>query len=280
MVKLSDVISASFEILKESVSKPRMEAELLAAHVLKKDRIYITVHKNDFLTLENAEEIYRISRLRADGMPFAYITGKKEFMSLEFCVNSDVLIPRPETEELVGLVIDLCKNRDVKILDLCTGSGAITISCAYYLPQSVCHGVDISDGAVQIAKLNASNLGLENRVSFWKHDVLCPQWNRGLYDVVISNPPYIETKTVTELDKTVRSFEPHLALDGGDDGLTFYKKIAETAGMYLKKGGIILFEIGYNQGMAVAEIMKDKFKDIKVIKDYSGNDRIVYGVLC
>ena len=166
MVKIADIVSASFEIMKSSVQNPRLEAELLTCHVLNKDRIYITVHKNDFVSIDKAQEVYRVSELRAQGMPFAYITGKKEFMSLEFCVNENVLIPRPETEELVTLVIDMFNKKDVKILDLCTGSGAIAVSCASYLPKAICHGVDISKNAIETAKLNAKNLGVEKRTDF------------------------------------------------------------------------------------------------------------------
>jgi len=280
MVKIADIINTSCKIMADGVPNPRLEAELLVCHVLKKDRVYIAVHKNDAINSAYAEEILKVSELRAKGMPFAYITGKKEFMSLDFCVNPGVLIPRPETEELVTLVIDICKNKkDLKILDLCTGSGAIAISCAYYIPGAICHGVDISDVALKTAKKNAHNLGVELRTEFIKHDVLDSGWNFGQYDVVVSNPPYIETDTIKTLDNTVKSFEPQLALDGGTDGLMFYKKIIDNADLYLKQNGMILFEIGYNQSKDVTDIMKDKFYDIKTFKDYSKNDRIVCGIL-
>ena len=130
MVKISDAVSSSYNILKNNVSNPRLEAELIVSHVLQKDRIYITIHKDDLVSCEDAEKISRDSSLRAEGIPFAYITGKKEFMSLEFYVDSNVLIPRPETEELVSLIADMFKGQNIKLLDLCTGSGAIAISCA------------------------------------------------------------------------------------------------------------------------------------------------------
>lgn len=279
MVKISDAVSSSYNILKNNVSNPRLEAELIVSHVLQKDRIYITIHKDDLISCEDAEKISRDSSLRAEGMPFAYITGKKEFMSLEFYVDSNVLIPRPETEELVSLIADMFKGQNIKLLDLCTGSGAIAISCAKYLPGSICHGVDISKEAVKIAKHNAKMLDAEDKTDFWEYDVLSSGWNYGTYDVVVSNPPYIEKNVIDTLDKTVKAYEPRIALDGGDDGLVFYRKIIEDTEKYLKKNGMIFFETGYNQGRNLKSLMNDKFCSVRIIKDYSGNDRIACGIL-
>lgn len=280
MVKLGEALNKSFDILKDSVPNPRCEAELLAAHILKKDRIYLNIHKNDSIDCEFENQLLNVSLLRSEGMPFAYITGKKEFMSLEFSVNENVLIPRPETEELVSCIIDICQNKDVSILDLCTGSGAIAISCAHYIPRSYCVGVDVSEKALEVAVSNAKSIGVDKRVEFIKFDILNSIHKFGKkFDILVSNPPYIESSEIPKLDKTVCRFEPCLALDGGVDGLVFYKKIIEDSHLYLKKDGIILFEIGYNQGEAVNKLMQDRFYNVEILKDFSGNNRIAKGLL-
>ena len=280
MVKLCEAVNKSFYILKDSVPNPRYEAELLAAYTLKKDRIYLNIHKNDFIDCESLKQLLELSTIRSQGKPFAYITGKKEFMSLEFTVNENVLIPRPETEELVSNIIDMCKNKEVSILDLCTGSGAIAISCAYYIPKSNCTGIDISEKALEVASYNAKSLGVDKKVKFIKSDILNSVLNFDeKFDILVSNPPYIESSEILRLDKTVSQFEPTLALDGGTDGLDFYRKIIKDSHLYLRKGGIIIFEIGYNQGEAVNKLMQEKFSNIEILKDFSGNDRIAKGFL-
>ncbi len=279
MVKIADAIDASFEILKGKVPSPRFEAELLAGHILKKDKLQLLICKNDEINEEDFEGIKAFSQKRASGTPMAYITGIREFMSLDFEVNENVLIPRPETEELVSLIIQMYEGRAPKILDLCTGSGAICCSLAHYLKGADCVGIDISPDAIDIARKNAGQLGVADRVSFAAGDVLNFEYRDGEFDLVVSNPPYIETDIIESLDIGVKNHEPRLALDGGADGLLFYRKITSDAHKYLKKGGMIFFEIGYNQGEAVTELMTNTFINIKLIKDLSGNDRIVMGQL-
>jgi len=279
MVKISKAIDMSCNILKETVERPRMEAEILAAYVFGKTKLELLTHKDDCVVEEMADKLNELSLKRSSGMPLAYITGTKEFMSLEFCVNENVLIPRPETEELAGLIIDIFKDKNIKLLDLCTGSGAICSSVAYYLKNSICHGVDVCPEAIDIAKFNAKKLGVSERTRFFVGDVLKTINIDEKYDVLVSNPPYIETDVIETLDVCVKDYEPRLALDGGNDGLLFYRKIIKDANKYIKPKGLLLFEIGYNQGDEIKKLLQKDFCNIKILKDLSGNDRIAYAVL-
>lgn len=206
------------------------------------------------------------------GMPVAYILGKKEFYSLDFCVTPDVLIPRPDTELLVDNIIPIAKNK--RILDICCGSGCIGISISANTPCTLTM-VDISEKALEIAEKNCALH--EVSAQLIKKDILKENID-GEFDIIVSNPPYIESETVLLLDENVRDFEPHLALDGGFDGLDFYPIIAKKAFSSLSENGTLAFEIGYNQGDAVAEIMKKTgFENIKIIKDLASHDRVVIG---
>ncbi len=278
MVKISEAVSLSQNILNGNIPSPRLDAEIIVCHVLKKDRLFLAINRDYEISGAELDAIKSLSHLRATQKPMAYITGTKEFMSLEFSVNENVLIPRPETEELVSLIIDEHKDRNIKILDLCTGSGAICVSLAHYIKGSYCVGVDISSKALEIAKNNAEKIGVTGRCDFKLMDVLNPADLNDKFDIVVSNPPYIESETVNTLDSAVKSFEPHLALDGGDDGLMFYRQITKNISLYLKKGGMLYYEIGYNQGEAVKKIMEASFTNIEIIKDLSGHDRIAKGI--
>lgn len=277
MVRISDAIAVSQEILKSSIPDCRGEAQKLLSYVIKKDKLYLATHKDEEISLEDIEKLKKISTQRAKGKPFAYITGIKEFMSLEFEVDENVLVPRPETEELVDIIIEMFKGGAPNILDLCTGSGAICLSLAHYINNASCTGIDISFKALEIAKKNSEKLNLNNRCIFKQMDVLNPQNLGGSFDIVVSNPPYIESTVIDALDNTVKNYEPLLALDGGSDGLVFYRKIVNDISYYLRNGGMLFFEIGYNQGEAVKDIMLQKLKDVRIIKDISGHDRIAVG---
>lgn len=277
MVRISDAIAVSQEILKSSIPDCRGEAQKLLSYVIKKDKLYLATHKDEEISLEDIEKLKKISTQRAKGKPFAYITGIKEFMSLEFEVDENVLVPRPETEELVDIIIEMFKGGAPNILDLCTGSGAICLSLAHYINNASCTGIDISFKALEIAKKNSEKLNLNNRCIFKQMDVLNPQNLGGSFDIVVSNPPYIESTVIDSLDNTVKNYEPLLALDGGSDGLVFYRKIVNDISYYLRNGGMLFFEIGYNQGEAVKDIMLQKLKDVRIIKDISGHDRIAVG---
>ena len=242
------------------------EARLLLAFAL-------GVNANDLIKYtecseEAAEKFREVLQKRVSGMPYAYITGTKEFMKLNFKVNENVLIPRPETELLVEEALK-CDAKDV--LDMCTGSGCIAISMAYYQKGANVTAVDISEKALEVAKENADMNGV--CVNFVQSDLF--EKVSGKFDLILSNPTYIKTAVISELSKEVKN-EPQLALDGGESGLAFYEKIATEARDFLKENGKILLEIGFDQGQGVKEILeKNDYKNIEIIKDLSGNDRII-----
>ncbi len=210
------------------------------------------------------------------GEPLQYITGIQEFMKLNFLVTKDVLIPRPDTEILVEEVIRKAENiSNPVILDLCTGSGAIAVSLAKYIKNVHICAVDISSKALEIAKKNAELNGVKNNIEFIESN-LFDKIKERKFDIIVSNPPYIETETIKTLSKDVQS-EPKIALDGGKDGLDFYRKIADSGSKYLNRQGYICLEIGYNQRIAVRQILENKkrYVNINCIKDLCGNDRVI-----
>lgn len=214
---------------------------------------------------------------RLKHIPIAYIFGKTNFYGYDFKVNPDVLIPRMDTEVLVEAVckyISSCKNV-MSVLDIGTGSGVIAITINKET-GSKCIGTDISEKAIEIAKENANILNAD--VEFKLSD-LFKSIEDVKVDIIVSNPPYIETDVISTLDKEVSGNEPILALDGGDDGLYFYRKIVKEARKHLNKNGRVYFEIGYNQSRSVVSIMQEEFENIEVVKDYGGQDRVVYGKL-
>ena len=230
---------------------------------------------NRSVTDKEAEQINKIISRRNSGEPLQYILGETEFMGYKFKVNPATLIPRQDTELLVETTAGLIGNTEAKVLDIGTGSGCIGISLAKLCNSSRITLLDFSKKALETAKENAVLNNVECDT------VLCDilsEIPHGKFDVIVSNPPYIETETVKTLDKTVKDFEPVTALDGGDDGLIFYRRITEISKNMLSESGFIVFEIGYNQGKSVSDILsKNGFKDIEIIKDYCGNDRVVKG---
>ncbi|MEE0866728.1 MAG: peptide chain release factor N(5)-glutamine methyltransferase [Clostridia bacterium] len=224
------------------------------------------------LSKEEKEKFEKYISLREKGVPVSYITGEKEFMGYSFRLNKDTLIPRPDTECLVEAVLEVAKPQ-CTILDLCTGSGCIGISLVKKTVGSTAVLCDISQGALEAARENAESLGVKERIKVIYSDVLTMDFV-GKYDIITANPPYIESNIVPTL--AVSKFEPHRALDGGKDGLCFYRAIAKKAYNALNDGGILAFEIGYNQAKAVSELMGD-YKNVTVKKDYAGNDRVVIG---
>ena len=224
---------------------------------------------------QELEQIEIAVEKRLRHIPLAYIFGKTNFFGYDFVVSKDVLIPRLDTEILVENLIDEIKSRgeNVSVLDIGTGSGAIAITIQKETGVNV-FAVDISEAALKIAKRNAE---LNNAcVEFVKSD-LFDQIPNFKADIIVSNPPYIESSEIDALMPEVRDNEPILALDGGESGLVFYEKIVNEASKHLNPKGKLFFEIGYNQGKTVSDLMKNKFKNVRVIKDYLNNDRIVVG---
>lgn len=209
---------------------------------------------------------------RASHVPLQHILGVQEFMGYEFKVNSHVLIPRQDTEILVETVLE--EAREKRILDMCTGSGCILLSLCKLCAPALAVGVDLSLEALEVAQENAERL--QCQASFIQSDLF--EQVEGTYDVIVSNPPYIARDVIPTLMEEVKEHEPMLALDGGEDGLDFYREIVEQSVFYLVDGGILCFEIGYDQGSQVRDLMAQKgFQDIRVIKDLAGLDRVVIG---
>ena len=255
------------------------EAELDARYILE----YITglnnaqyfIHSEDIIEKNKAEEFFRLIERRSKRIPLSYVIGTRDFFGLTFKVDENVLIPEQETELLVEEVIKHSERKSV--LDMCTGSGCIAISIALFGKPSKVAASDISEKALEVARENAKSLKA-GEISFIQGDMFENVTEK--FDIIVSNPPYIETGEIDELMPEVRDYLPRLALDGDEDGLKFYRIISKEAVKKLNKNGRIFYEIGYNQSRAVASILLENgFTDIKVIKDYSGLDRIVMAKL-
>lgn len=261
-----------------------MESILILSHLLNVDKSYIFTYGDREIDDSIGEEFLALMRKRSRGYPIHYILGEREFMGLDFYLEEGVLIPRPDTEILVEYIIEHVKkgykDNKINILDLGHGSGAISLSLAYYLKNVFVYGVDISEIALRIANKNKKTLNISN-AKFYKGDLfeaLDELEHKEFFTIITSNPPYIKRDIIDTLEVQVKDFEPRLALDGGEDGLEFYRRITRTGGKFLKKGGLLIYEIGYDQGESVENILISyKFKDTKVIKDLQGHDRVVLG---
>jgi len=255
------------------------EAELDARYILE----YITglnsaqyfIHSEDIIEKNKAEEFFRLIERRSKRIPLSYVIGTRDFFGLTFKVDENVLIPEQETELLVEEVIKHSEGKSV--LDMCTGSGCIAISIALFGKPSKVAASDISEKALEVARENAKSLKA-GEISFIQGDMFENVTDK--FDIIVSNPPYIETGEIDELMPEVRDYIPRLALDGDIDGLKFYRIISKEAVKKLNKNGRIFYEIGYNQSRAVASILlENSFTDVKIMKDYSGLDRIVMAKL-
>lgn len=253
------------------------DARVLMCAVLGCDKLFLTVHRDERLMPDDEEKFFRLVKRRANHEPVSYLTHCREFMSLDFYVDENVLIPRPDTEILVEKVIDLFSEKSVAVLDMCTGSGAIAVSLAKYMEKSAVIGLDISSNAIKTAEKNAEKNGVANRCKFEIFDVKKPYL--GEFDVLCANPPYIPSADVAHLESDVKDFEPHLALDGGEDGMDFYEKIIANAPTCLKGGGFAAFEVGCGLAQKVSRLMANNFEKTEIIPDLAGIDRVVCGFL-
>jgi len=259
---------------------PRMEAEALLAGALKLCREEIYRRPERVLTESEKTILYNFVGRRILREPVAYIIERKEFWSLDFKITPDVLIPRPETETLVETLLLISrKNSDkmpIRLLEIGTGSGAIAVVAAQEIPDCQVTATDYFLEALAVAKLNAENHRVQDKINFIKSDMFSGL-PIVLYDYIVSNPPYIQTSRLNDLMTDVIEFEPRSALDGGSDGLSFYKRIIPEALSYLKKGGAVILEIGETQAKAVTSLFyqEGQYEEIKVIRDYSGYDRVV-----
>lgn len=253
---------------------PRLDAEILLAHVLHKERIYLYAHYDEPLNAEELAQYRQYIQQRAGGYSVAHIVGKKAFMGLDFFVSQDVLIPRPETELLVEYVVAHMGMEDsLHILDIGTGSGAILLSLLYYLPKATGVGVDISSAALAVAKKNALQLDVDKRVT-WQQRDLCTAMPAQMFSIIVSNPPYLTAEDMKHLSPEVQ-YDPAGALFGGTDGLDFYRRLAIETSAYLNASGLCIVEIGKGQEKAVRQLFEwsQEYVLIEVIKDYSDISR-------
>jgi len=269
-LNISELLVNGKHLLKD-IEDGNIKARILLEYILKLSRGKIVSNPNIEVSDNNVEfYLNKINDIK-NGMPIQYITNKQEFMKLNFYVDKNVLIPQPDTEILVEKAIEICNNHgnDIKILDLCTGSGAIGISIAKNIKNAKVYATDIKNTVIDIAKQNAKQNNVDN-IEFIVSDMFENIQEKD-FDIIVSNPPYIETDVIKTLPTEVRN-EPIIALDGGKDGLKFYKIILSEYKKYLKKDGYLLLEIGYNQAKSVGELINLNYS---IIEDLAGNDRVI-----
>lgn len=276
VMKYREAMQEGEKLLQEAgIVDARNDAWLLLAMVCKVDHTYYYMHMEEELLQEQQDEYRVVIKKRAEHVPLQYITGEQEFMGLSFKVNSNVLIPRQDTETLVEEALKVIRP-GMKVLDMCTGSGCILISILKNVLNVEGVGCDISKQALIVAKENAK---LNNVVATFERSDLFDHVTE-TFDVIVSNPPYIRTEEIATLMPEVCQFEPVGALDGKEDGLFFYRKMIAESRKYLNPKGKILFEIGYDQGQDVSLMLKEAgYKDVQIVKDLAQNDRVVIGRL-
>ena len=257
------------------IESPETDSGLIIMHVLKLDKTALLLSDIE-VSASDTEEIRRLANRRINGEPLRYITGVCPFMQLEFYVNSSTLIPRQDTEILVEAVSDrIDTNKSAVLWDIGCGSGCIGITLAYLHSRLSVYEIDISENALKTAAMTAKRYNLDSRISFVRHDILSAMPKLCTPQIIVSNPPYIPTGELGGLQREI-GYEPLTALDGGSDGLKFYKKIIHDAP--LADGGLLAFEIGYDQGESVPQLMEDNgYKKVCLIKDLAGNPRVVLG---
>ncbi|MDP4177273.1 MAG: peptide chain release factor N(5)-glutamine methyltransferase [Bacillota bacterium] len=290
---IQELLNKGYEILKsENIESYLLDCQLLLGYVLNIDKLSIILNKRNQVSEENENEYLKLVQLRKNKMPVKYILKECEFMNSTFYIEKGVLIPRPDTEILVEEMTrqikkymdgaedihKICKN--YTLCDVCCGSGIIGISLAQIFKNITAYCYDIDDTAEKVTNININRFNLEERVKFCHSDLLEHPINSSLiFDFIVSNPPYIRKNEIPALMEDVKNYEPYIALCGGEDGLDFYRKITSQSHKVLKLGGILCFEIGYDQGKETTEILKNSdFRDVKIFKDLAGNDRVVLGI--
>lgn len=279
-MQLKQAVDAAYELLvANDVPSPRLNAELLLMFVLGRERAYLYAHPERELS---SEEQYRYNEAvaeRARGCPTQYITGHQEFWGLDLLVSPAVLIPRPETEHVVETVLELVKDYPIeppaklRLVDVGTGSGAIALALASELPQADVHACDISDEALEMARVNAARLGLDRKLRFRKSDLLAA-YPRDTFDFVVCNPPYVGESETEKVQKQVREFEPKIAVFSGQEGLDIYRRLIPQAWEALKSGGWFVAEIGFSAEAKVRELLAS-WNDVQVTADLQGIPRVI-----
>ena len=282
MMISSSALKNAEDILKKSqIPSWRLDAEILLAEVLRKDRSELIIRNNIKISNKKAFTFNRYIDRRKKFEPVAYILNNKEFFSLDFFVNKNSLIPRPETELMVEKAIEIYKKKAPNILDIGTGSGCIIISVLRHLPKSRGIGLDISKNAIKVAKFNSEKLlkVYNKRIKFMNLSIEKLSNNR-IFDLILANPPYINSKDIRNLPTDIKRYEPKIALDGGKDGLDVIKKVIYKSLRILKHNGTLAIEIGNNQYFAVSKLLrKNGFKETTLLKDYKNNIRCIFSTL-
>ncbi|MBU5436748.1 peptide chain release factor N(5)-glutamine methyltransferase [Tissierella sp. MSJ-40] len=285
-MEINKLLEKGVDLIKDrEFGNPVLEAILILSNLLNVDKTYIYTHGKDEVSQEVEDKYLKLMNKRASGYPVQYILKEREFMGLDFYIEEGVLVPRPDTEILVEYIIEYIKEeygkKKINILDLGIGSGAISLSLAYYCRNAEVYGIDIGDIPLKVANINKEKFNLNN-VNFYKGDLFKAIKGLSLeekFHIIVSNPPYIPREEIDKLQDEVKDFEPRLALDGGEDGLDFYRRITPKSKTYLIKGGLLIYEIGYDQGKAVRDILtKEGFQRVSILKDLQGLDRAIFGI--
>jgi len=275
-MNIENILNEGINILqKNKIANPQLDSEILLSNSIKRDKKHIILNPKEILNSEQLGKFKSLIERRKKGEPIAYLINKKEFWKDEFFVNKDVLIPRPDSELIIEQVLKIySKDDQLQILDIGTGSGCILLSILKERSNFYGTGIDISKKSINVSKFNAKQLNLTNRVKFFHSSV--DNFNNGKYDIIVSNPPYIEQLSLKYLEKDVVNFEPKLALSGGFDGFSKIRKVINKASILIKKNGKFILEIGFNQKNKVIKILKEEgFYVNKAIKDYGNNDRCI-----
>ena len=275
-MNIKSILSEGTKILqKNKVSNPQLDSEILLSSSINRDKKHIILNPKELLNFKQSEKFKNLIERRKKGEPIAYLVNKKDFWKDEFFVTRDVLIPRPDTELIVEQVLKIYSNdAKLQVLDIGTGSGCILLSILKERPNVNGTGIDISKKSINVSKFNAKQLNLTNRVKFFHSSV--DNFKIGKYDLIVSNPPYIELLNLKYLEKDIVNFEPKLALSGGLDGFSKIRKVINRAKTLIKKNGKLILEIGFNQKNKAKRILEEEgFYVNKTIKDYGNNDRCI-----
>lgn len=281
MITVLESINLSSQYLSQKgIESPRTNAELLLADILQCKRLDLYLSFERPLSEDEVKKFRDYIKRRGNFEPLQYIVGKVEFCGLELNVNPSVLIPRPETELLIETILNqFSKEQKLIILDIGSGSGNISIALAANLLQSKIISTDISEEALQVGKENSETHLVSNRIKFVKHDILNNDLNNfPMFDIVVSNPPYVSKESYSTLQNEIKNFEPAVAVTDNKDGFTFYREISSKVSVKLKENGKLFFEVAQGQSEEVIEIMtNNNFRNIGVIKDYQNIDRVIFG---
>ena len=275
-MKIWSAVVEGTDILKnKSILSAQLDTEILMSKAINKNREYIILNHDEALNEESLKYFKKLVQERATKKPIAYILNKKFFWKNEFYVNKNTLIPRPDTEIIVEQILKFTKNKNnLRILDIGVGSGCILLSILKEKKNFYGTGIDISKNSLDISRINAKKLFVDERVKFFKSDV--DKFDQGKYDLIVSNPPYIKRCDLKYLERDVSNFEPKLALDGGLDGLSVIRKVIKKSSVLLKKNGKFILEISFDQKSKVIKLLKNKgFYINSTIKDFAKNDRCI-----